>query len=436
VRAQDLLEGKVDAAALAGKLVVFGTDLLLLQDYHVTPVGRIWGTEILATEISNLLQGDSLRRPAWAAWAEAALMLSAFAVVLATTLRLRPAVALAAALAAVAALALVVGWFYVARGLSLSLVVPASLAAATFLQASLMRYVIEERRKRTLHTALSLYLSPELTRQVSENPALLSLDGKAIELTVLFSDIRGFTSISETMTPEGLTSFLHEYLTPMTDAVFETGGTLDKYIGDAVMAFWGAPLDEPDHAGKGCEAALRMLERLATLQAGWRSRGLPPIEIGVGLNTGPMRVGNMGSDKRLSYTVMGDNVNLGSRLEGLTKHYGVRLIVSGATWEKVAGRFHGRQLDLVKVKGKDQAVPIHEIAGRGDAPPELAAAHAVWAAARAAYLARDWDVAEAGFRAWAERGDATARHYLEAIAEFRAAPPPPGWEGVTKMETK
>jgi adenylate cyclase len=282
-----------------------------------------------------------------------------------------------------------------------------------------------------------LYLSPQLTEQVANNPALLSLQGAEKDLTVLFSDIREFTRISEAMSPEQLTAFLHQYLSPMTDIVFDAGGTLDKYIGDAVMAFWGAPLEQSDHAERACEAALRMLERLDILRRGWAAASLPHIDIGIGINTGPMRVGNMGSDRRLSYTVMGDNVNLASRLEGLTKHYGVPLIVSQSTWDRVERHFYARELDHVRVKGKDTPIRIYEILGRGRPPQDLYAALNIWDQGLEAFRSRQWDAAEAAFRRWrAQSADTPSQLYLDWIAECRRNPPSDDWQAISIMTSK
>ncbi len=437
IRAYDLLNGEVSKEQLENKVIIFGSDTNLLHDYHDTPVGQVWGTEILAYAISNILNGDYLYKPRWAPWLEIPMLVLLFAGVMWSVTRLRPVAALATVLALGAGAAALVGILFVKWGQTFSVTIPLSLVGLLYIQSTTMRFVIDERQKRLYKNALGLYLSPQLTEQVADNPALLSLEGKEQELTVLFSDIRGFTSISENMEPEELTFFLHQYLSPMTDIVFDTEGTLDKYIGDAVMAFWGAPLEQPDHARRACEAALRMLEKLDALREDWIAAGLPPIQIGVGLNTGPMRVGNMGSDRRLSYTVMGDNVNLGSRLEGLTKHYGVRLIASQTTWKQIRSAFYGRELDRVRVKGKERAIPIYEVRGRG-APPGKEAEHlALWEQGLRAYRDRLWDEAETAFRRWQARfDDRTAALYLEQIEEYRRDPPPEDWEPVSVMSSK
>jgi len=438
IRAHDLINGKVDPEMIKGKLVIFGSDSNLLHDYHITPIGKIWGTELLAYGVSNFLNGDSFYKPLWAAWLEVPLLIILFFIVVISSAKLKPVQSLFVVLGLATLLFIYVGTFFVQWGMTFSITIPISLIVILYAQSTTMRFIIDERQKRLYKNALGLYLSPQLTEQVSENPALLSLDGAEENLTVLFSDIRSFTTISESMEAEALTTFLHEYFSPMTDIVFDADGTLDKYIGDAIMAFWGAPIPQANHAIRATEAALIMLERLDELRVGWLAKGLPSIQIGIGLNSGPMRVGNMGSDRRLSYTVMGDNVNLGARLEGLTKYYGVRLIVSEYTWITLNNKFYGRELDRVVVKGKDEAVPIHEVLGLGEASGQLAADLANWKQALADYRERNWDSAEPIFQYWYEHYDnnLTADMYLKFIEEFRINPPDDNWQAVSVMTTK
>ncbi len=438
LRAHDLINGKIDPAMIKDKLVVFGSDSNLLHDYHLTPVGKIWGTELVAYGVSNFLNGDSFYKPLWAMWLEIPLLIILFFIVMLSSAKLKPVQSLFVVLGLASLLFLYVGILFVQWGMTFSIVIPVSFIVILYAQSTTMRFVIDERQKRLYKNALGLYLSPQLTDQVSENPALLSLEGAEENLTVLFSDIRSFTTISESMEAEALTSFLHEYFSPMTDIVFDADGTLDKYIGDAIMAFWGAPIPQDDHPVRATEAALVMLERLDELREGWLEKGLPSIQIGIGLNSGPMRVGNMGSDRRLSYTVMGDNVNLGARLEGLTKYYGVRLIVSESTWQSLDNKFYGRELDRVVVKGKDLAVPIHEVMGRGEPTGQLAVDLANWKQALADYRERNWDKAEPVFQYWYENynQNLTADMYLKLIKEFRITPPDENWQAVSVMTTK
>ena len=217
------------------------------------------------------------------------------------------------------------------------------------------RYLTDEKEKRSIRSAFRYYLTPTVMDAVLANPGMLKLGGEKRELTVLFSDIRGFTSLSEQMAPERLVALLNGYLTPMTDIVFENGGTLDKYMGDSIMAFYGAPLAQPDHALRACQTALQMLRKLEELRAQWRAEGLPELAIGIGICSGPMVVGNMGSQSRFDYTVMGDAVNVASRLEGANKTYGTQVILSETTRALVSSTATVRSLDVVRVKGEATA---------------------------------------------------------------------------------
>jgi adenylate cyclase len=273
---------------------------------------------------------------------------------------------------------------------------------------------------------------------VSENPALLRLGGEKKELTVIFTDIRGFTSISEMLDPEALVEFLNEYLGAMTDIVFAHGGLLDKYIGDAIMALWGTPLPAPDHAASACRAALDMTARLQDLRQEWKTRGLPPLEIGVGINTGPMVVGNMGSSRRFNYTVMGDQVNLGSRLEGLNKFYGTRILLSESTRAQLGEEFLMREVDAVRVKGKRQPVVVFELLARAGDSAELRSFVAEFEEALRAYKERRWEEAYLLFLqfAHAHPDDQPTQIYLERCRQLMASPAPADWDGVFEMEHK
>jgi len=255
---------------------------------------------------------------------------------------------------------------------------------------------------------------------------------------VLFSDIRGFTSLSEHMSPEKLADFINQYLSPMTQIVFDEKGTLDKYIGDAVMAFWNAPLDQPDHALRACRAAVHMLDRLEELKAAWRTAGYPELEIGIGINTGQMVVGNMGSDVRVDYTVLGDSVNLGSRLEGTNKEYDTRIIISEWTRGAVKDGIVTRRLGAVRVKGKKVPVGIYELRGLGTPSEPEGRAIAAFERGLSAWVARRFDEAEAAFKevltVWPH--DTPTRNYLAELETFRAEPPPADWDGVVSLKTK
>ena len=287
--------------------------------------------------------------------------------------------------------------------------------------------------------AFEQYVSTSIVEEMLKHPEKLHLGGVRKFLTVLFSDIRGFTSISEGMESQELVVFLNGYLTEMTEIVLKYHGTLDKYMGDAIMAIYGAPVEQPDHARRACASALEMMSRLRELQATWRAQGKPVINIGIGINSGLMTVGNMGSEKRFDYTVMGDNVNLGSRLEGTNKEYGTNIIISEFTQAQTQGEFVTRELDFVRVKGKREPVRIYELIGQpGDVDADALAAIQQFEAGLVSYRHRQWQSAIEAFSdvLRLRPTDAPSRLYLERCQAYQQTPPPDDWDGVYTMTHK
>ena len=298
-------------------------------------------------------------------------------------------------------------------------------------------YFVESRSKRQFTELFGQYVPPELVDKMAEDPEKYSMEGKSEELTVLFSDIVGFTSISESLKPKDLSQFINEYLTSMSMVIRNNRGTLDKYIGDAIMAFWGAPVDDPEHARQGVISAMAMQVELDKLRVQMRARGWPDIRIGVGVNTGSMSVGDMGSKLRKAYTVMGDAVNLSSRLEGLTRVYGVGILV-GANTRKIVKDVVFREVDRVKVKGKDEPVDIFEPIGiEGQVEAKVMDEIKLWHKALKAYRAQHWDEAEMNlFNAQRMSPECKLYQlYFERIQQCRAEPPGPDWDGVTAFKT-
>ena len=302
------------------------------------------------------------------------------------------------------------------------------------------KYVSEDAQKRAIRSAFDLYLQKELVEQIIQEPELLKLGGEKKELTVLFSDLAGFTSISEDMPPEELVTFLNEYLSEMTDIVFKNKGTLDKYIGDAIMAFWGAPVPAEDHAYYACKCVLEMEEKLKELQAKWSDGDLPAPHVRYGLNSGPMVVGNMGSKDRFSYTVLGDNVNLGARLEPANKDFGTRILISESTQIQVKDRMLTREVALMKAKGKTKPIRIFELICENGDPK-----HANWAPfvelfhdGLNHYYNREWEDGEVKFQQALElkEGDMLCRIYLKNIEVFKKSPPGDNWEGSYQQTNK
>lgn len=434
----DVADGTVPASALKGKAVLVGVTLLGEFDQVVTPLEHLTaGLYTHATLLSNVLAGHALTRSWSFLWLEV-LFLFASALLYALWFpRLNVGVKIAVALAVIG------GWFLAAQvafdhGHLLATLMPCVGSALCAQAVILVGYFTTDREKGRLKGAFSHYLSGSVMEHVLAHPEQLALGGQKKELTVLFSDIRGFTTLAERMAPEALVKFINSYLTPMTGIVLDEAGTLDKYIGDAVMAFWGAPLEQPDHALRACRAALRFVERMEALKAGWRAQGLPEFDIGVGINSGPMIVGNMGSDVRFDYTVMGDAVNLASRLEGTNKDYGTRLMMSEATHAQVKDQVRARRLGAVRVKGKRKPVRIYELRGLGTAFGPEAEAIARFEAAVDLFAAQKFDEAMEGFRAtlaaWPE--DGPSLRYLEEIEVLKQRPPGPGWDGVYASMTK
>ncbi len=287
--------------------------------------------------------------------------------------------------------------------------------------------------------AFQQYVSVAVVDEMLRHPEKLQLGGERKFLTVLFSDIRGFTSISEKMESQDLVEFLNEYLTEMTEIVLKYDGTLDKYMGDAIMAIYGAPVEQEDHPARACTSALEMIARLRQLQSVWQAQGKPPIDIGIGLNSGLMTVGNMGSEKRFDYTVMGDNVNLGSRLEGINKQYGTNIILSEYTDALVKEHFISRELDLVRVKGKEEPVRIYELVGQtGQVDVSTIQGMKYFEQGLEAYRDMRWKDAIERFNQALSlyQKDAAAQLYINRCMTYQKTPPPEGWDGVYTMKTK
>jgi adenylate cyclase len=287
------------------------------------------------------------------------------------------------------------------------------------------------------------YVPPRVVDALADNPEAASMKGESREMSVLFSDVRDFTRISEGLPANALSALMNDYLSEMTRAIQSENGTVDKYIGDAIMAFWGAPLPQQDHAVRAVRTALAMQDAAPRLREVYATRGWPLLHVGIGINTGVMSVGNMGSEFRRAYTVLGDSVNLASRLEALTKHYGVGIIVSETTRAATEAVFHYRELDRILVQGKEHAVSIHEplvirAPSGTDLPEEVAEHCRIYEQMLQAYRARDWDRAERALERLGQAGESVGlvRCFRDRIERFRAAPPPGDWAGVYRFETK
>ena len=361
--AADVLAGRVEPEAVAGKIALVGFTAAGYDEIP-TPFAPVSpGVELQATVVENILGDGSLRRPWWLVPAEAILVLL-LGLLLGVVLQRRRAGG-GTILAVV--LALAYAWstqrVFTTTGIALSAVYPLAAIVFCTLGGAVFRSIAEEREKRSIRTAFGQYLNEEVTELIVREPERLRLGGERRDVTVLFSDIRNFTTITESLEPDVLGQLLNEYLGEMTEVVFRHRGLLDKYMGDAVMAFWGAPIEAHDNAVRSCRAALDMLTALAEQSARRRAAGSPTWEIGVGISSGHAAVGNFGSSRRFSYTAVGDTVNVASRIEGLNREYGTRILVSEFTRERIEGDFVCREIDRVSVKGRVQPVTIHELLG-------------------------------------------------------------------------
>ncbi len=344
--------------AVANRVVMVGVFATgLAEDEKPTPYGLMYGVEINANALNTILMNRFLT-PA-PTWVEALVLLAAIMLVSFMTSRLSTVWSLVITLVLVFLYFLVVVYVFDFASYILLFSAPASGALLAFLAIVAYRVMTEEREKRMIRNTFGRYVSPEVVNEILSSPP--ELGGVDKELTVLFSDIRGFTSLSEQMSPQELVNHLNVYLTAMTDLIFEYKGTLDKYVGDEIMCFWGAPLPQADHALLACRCALRQMQKLAELNATWAAEGRPGFSIGIGMNSGIMTVGNMGSPGRMNYTLMGDNVNLGARLEGTNKQYLTGIIMSEFTYGLVQDKVVARELDVIRVKGKNKPVAIYEL---------------------------------------------------------------------------
>lgn len=435
-----------ELAPLAGRVAVVCAAVAGAKDKHPTPLNpAALGGELVATAIDNLLSGEFTRRlPPWGE-AAAALALALACALLAAQLASRTARPWAAAgLSAAGAGLLLAAWWRLSTaalglGLWLPAVGPLAGGLLTAFSAELGLYALERRDRRFIHEALGRYTSPALVQRLLENREQLERFGGARQdLTVYFSDIRGFTSISEGMDPERLVLLLNEYLSAVTEVIEQHGGYVDKYIGDAVMAVWGAPLATPDHARRACAAALGIRDRLMALRPGWRERFGVELHTRAGINTGPMVAGNIGSRRKANYTVLGDSVNLASRLEGANKTYGTEILLGVGTVTAARGGIVARFVDALRVKGKNRSVWVYELLGLG--PPAGAEAErlARWEAAVASYRAGRFADALAAFEEERRRAprDGVAAVYVARCRELALAPPPVGWDGVHVMHEK
>ncbi|MEM7058453.1 MAG: adenylate/guanylate cyclase domain-containing protein [Pseudomonadota bacterium] len=447
VPAWKVLEGDTAATAeLAGRLVVVGTSVPGLFDIIETPLDpRTPGMQVHAEILEQVIAGTYLYRPYWATGAERGLLV--LFGLLATLLGMlqRPALTLAGVLVLMSVAAGGSWWVFSTQDMLLAPLFPIAAALAVYVATTGLGIFLKERERRAVRNQFAHFIPPELINTIADDPEhQLTPSGDSRELTVMFIDVRKFSTLTESMSPETVVDFVNDFLTPLSDMILDRGGTIDKFIGDAIMAFWNAPTREPDHAGRAVETLLAMPGVLNDINTSFAPRGLPDINAGAGVNTGPCSVGFMGSRRRLGYTGIGDAVNLASRLEGQTKAYGVMNCIGDSTAQAVAGRFAMVEIDVVAVKGRTQPEPIHTVLGHAPMLQDAAfqSFKSTLAHARAAYTTQQWHRAEDAFNAIGKMSvptldtEALARTYLERIGEMIEFPPPPDWDGVHIARTK
>lgn len=438
VSASDVLNKKVRLETLKNKIVLVGTTAAGLLDLRAAPVqGNYPGVEMHANLISGILDNNIKQRPAYTQGAEflLLLLLGLLLALFLPVLNPLKATLLTLAMLIVVLVINVASWQY--ANLVLPLAASLLMIGLIYLLNMSVGFFVESRGKRQLTGLFGQYVPPELVREMAKNPEKIDMTGESREMTVLFSDIRGFTNIAEGLDPKQLSQMMNEFLTPMTKIIHEHRGTIDKYMGDAIMAFWGAPLNDENHAQNALNAALQMNDELTKINKKLAVKNWPQIKMGFGLNTGNMVVGNMGSSFRMAYTVMGDSVNLGSRIEGLTKYYGVDIIVSEFVKAQTPAMIY-RELDIVRVKGKDKPVALYEPLGKaGELSAETLNTFNVYQEAIKHYRNGDLKLAEKQFKSL-EKAELHPLYalYLERIAQFKKVPPASNWDGVYSHESK
>lgn len=452
VSAADVLDGLVPADTVNGRLVLIGTSAVGLFDLKTTPLDAVMpGVEIHAQVLESALTGKVLSRPNYGIGVELIATVLLGILIIWVAPLFSPINLFLFGSAIVAAMIGTSWYYYTQQRLLFDFTYPLMSSLSIYLTLVFSSYFREQAQRRRIRSAFGQYLSPALVEQLAQSPEKLKLGGEEREMTIMFSDVRGFTTISESYKhdPQGLTALMNRFLTPLTNAILDRKGTIDKYMGDAIMAFWNAPIDDNQHQINACEAALDMLERIDGLnkereiEAEHGGHVYIPINVGVGLNTGICVVGNMGSNLRFDYSVLGDSVNLASRLEGQSKEYGFPIIVGSNTALAVKDKFAILELDFIMVKGKKEPEVIYAIAGREDTAQSgrFQRLRNLTIEMLSCYRARDWEGALAAI----ERGRVTDdAHSLELlynlyetrILSYQQSSPPEDWNGAYALLTK
>jgi adenylate cyclase len=452
ISANDVLQGRVLRDHVEGKLVLIGTSAAGLLDVKTTPVAAAMpGVEVHAQILESALANSLLTYPSYAIGAELVVAVLVGLAIIIVAPMLRASIVIALGAVVVAALIGVSWYLYSQYDLLIDFTYPLLASGFVYLTLIFVNYFQEQKQRQQIRAAFGYYLSPALVEQLVRSPEKLVLGGEERRMTILFSDVRGFTTISEHYKhdPQGLTRLMNRFLTPLTNAIIERNGTIDKYIGDAIMAFWNAPLDDPRQEVNACEAALEMLARADKLNQEFKREAdqnggtYMPLRVGIGLNTGPCVVGNMGSDFRFNYSVLGDTVNVASRLEARTKDYRIPIVIGEGTAQNVKEKFATMEIDRIQVKGKTQPETVFTVIGRAELcrDPNFLELQELTTNMLRYYREQNWtqalDTIEPCRKAAEGFGVGALYHmYSERIEAFRRNPPPSNWNGVYEAESK
>jgi len=436
----DILREEVDPAKLKNKIVLVGATATGIYDMRVTPFSSVYpGLEIHANLVDSILSQDFLYQPEWSRIFDLSAIVAS-GIFLGLVLPLVGAIP-----GAISAAAVFFGYMFLCQylfstqGWILNLVYPLSVMLLLYLSITMYRYLVENKQKRFIKDAFSTYLAPSVVKQLIDSPENLVLGGEERQITAFFSDVQGFTSISEKLTPHELVELLNEYLTEMTDIILEHEGTVDKFEGDAIIAFFGAPNILPNHAERACHSTIGMQKRLAELRENWAKENKPMLHMRIGLCTGAAVVGNMGSKSRMDYTMMGDTVNTAARLEGVNKVYGTYSMIADETYKAAGERVATRELDSINVVGKAEPVIIYQVLGyTEDVNEQTTETVERYARGLAAYRDRRWDEAISHFKKALDvtPDDSPSQTMQARCQEYKEDPPPEDWNGSYTMKSK
>ncbi len=452
VSATDILNGRTPADRFRGRLVLIGTSAVGLLDVKTTPVEpAMAGVEVHAQILEGVLTKSLLVHPYYAIGAELVTAVVLGVAIITAAPMLPALIVLAVGAVLIAGLVGLSWYFFAAHNLLIDFTYPLISCWLIYLVLTFVNYFREQQQRQQIRSAFGFYLSPQLVEQLARSPERLVLGGEERRMTILFSDVRGFTTISEHYKddPQGLTHLMNRFLTPLTNAIIDRKGTIDKYIGDAIMAFWNAPVDDDAHEANACDAALEMLTRAELLNVELKREAdanggvYMPLRIGIGLNSGPCVVGNMGSDFRFNYSVLGDTVNVASRLESRTKDYRLSMVIGSRTAEGASKKFATMEIDLIQVKGKKQPEAVFTVLGRTEVEqdPRCRELRDLNARMLVSYRKQQWDEALGLMDRCRKLADSFGvaglyDMYGERVAAYRADPPPPDWNGVYEAESK